>query len=179
MLNVYRCWICGETYLGEEPPSDCPFCGADRKFLKPGEEYEYPDVELTEVSKKNLEAALELEVDNATFYFCAYNRSDDPKKEGMFKRLAKVESEHAEAICMFLDIDEPKINKNSEDCSHHFPDLLEDAKTRETGAINHYKKFAAEAEEPRVKEFFEAIVEIETDHLELHAHEIEELGEEH
>ncbi len=179
MLNVYRCWICGETYLGEEAPSDCPYCGADKEFLKPGEEYEYPNVKLTKTEKKNLETALELEVGNATFYFCAHSRTDDPKREGMFKRLAKVEAEHAEAICTLLDIEEPKINKKSEDCSHHYPDLEEDAKARETRAIKHYTQFAQEATNPRIKEFFEALVEIETDHLDLHNHELEELGEEH
>ncbi|MFO7992185.1 MAG: ferritin family protein [Thermoplasmata archaeon] len=177
MLKVFRCWICGETYLGEAAPTDCPYCGADQKFLKPGEEYEYPDVDLTEISKQNLEEALELEVDNATFYYCAYNRAEDAKTEGMFKRLAKVEAEHAEAICMFLDIEEPDINKKSQDCNHHLPDNLEDAHERESKAIDHYRKFASEATEPRVKELFEALVEIESDHLELHEKTLE--GMEH
>lgn len=175
MLKVYRCWICGETYLGEEPPTDCPYCGADKQFLKPGEEYEYPDVELTERSRRNLKKAVELEVDNATFYYCAYNKAEDPKTEGMFKRLAKVESEHAEAICMYIDIEEPDINKNSEDCSYHLPDNLQDAHDRESRAIEHYRTFAEEAEEPRVKELFEALVEIESDHLELHKEEMKDL----
>ncbi len=179
MLKVFRCWICGETYLGEEKPTDCPYCGADEEFLKPGEEYEEPDVELTEVSKKNLESALELEVDNATFYYCAYNQAKGPKTEGMFKRLAKVEAEHAEAICLFLDREEPDINKKSDNCSHHLPDNLEDANKRETRAIEHYRKFASEAEEPRVKEFFEALVEIESDHLELHEGELAKLEDTH
>lgn len=175
MLNVYRCWICGETYLGEEAPSDCPYCGADRIYLKPGEEYEYPDVELSTKSKENLEAALELEVANATFYFCAARKAKDIKTQGMFKRLAKVEAEHAEAICTYLGIDEPAIDKKSDGCEDDLLNNLEDAQKRETRAINHYQKFSEEAVEPRVKEFFEALVEIETDHLELHQSEIEEL----
>ena len=175
MLKVFRCWICGETYLGEEEPTDCPYCGADEEFLKPGEEYELPDVELTETSKKNLEEALELEVDNATFYYCAYNNAEGPKTEGMFKRLAKVESEHAEAICLFLDREEPDIDRNIDKCSDELPENLEDAHSRESRAIEHYRKFAVEAEEPRVEEFFEALVEIESDHLELHEAELETL----
>lgn len=175
MLKVFRCWICGETYLGEEEPTDCPYCGADEEFLKPGEEYKLPDVELSETSKENLEEALELEVDNATFYYCAYNRADDPKTEGMFKRLAKVESEHAEAICLYLDREEPEIDRNIDKCADELPDNLKDAHARESRAIEHYRKFAEEAEEERVEEFFEALVEIETDHLELHEGELEEL----
>ncbi len=175
MLKVFRCWICGETYLGEEAPSDCPYCGADRTLLKPAEEYEYPDVDLSDKEKENFKKALELEVDNATFYYCANNKAENPKDEGMFKRLAKVEAEHAEAICMFLDREEPAINKKSEVCSHHLPDNLESAHQREQRAIEHYRKFAKEADHSRVKEFFEAIVEIETDHLELHEKEIDNL----
>ncbi|MEF8874379.1 MAG: ferritin family protein [Candidatus Thermoplasmatota archaeon] len=172
MLKVFRCWICGETYLGEEKPTDCPYCGADEEFLKPGEEYELPDVELTETSKNNLEEALELEVDNATFYYCAYNNAEGSKAEGMLKRLAKVESEHAEAICLFLNIEEPEIDKHIDKCAEDLVENLKDAHSRESRAIKHYRKFAEEAEEPRVEEFFEALAEIENDHLELHEGEL-------
>lgn len=172
MLKVYRCWICGETYLGEEPPTDCPFCGADKEFLKPGEEYVEPDIELSPRSKENLERALELEVSNASFYFCAYRNADGPRTQGMFKRLAKVESEHAEAICKFLKIDLPKISKDSKECSETVMDNVKEAHGRESRAIDHYRQFAEEAVEPRLKEFFEALVEIESDHLELHQNEM-------
>ncbi|MBS3817404.1 MAG: hypothetical protein KGY76_07575 [Candidatus Thermoplasmatota archaeon] len=175
MLKVYRCWICGETYLGEEKPKDCPYCGADEEFLKPAEEYEYPEVDLTEKSKENLEEAIELEVDNATYYYCAYNKAETTKTEGMFKRLAKVESEHAEAISMFLDIEEPEIDKDVENCSEELKANIEDARSREDRAMEHYRKFAEEAEEPRVQELFEALVEIESDHLELHEEELKGL----
>ncbi len=175
MLKVFRCWICGETYLGEETPSDCPYCGADREFLKPGSEYEHPDIDPSEGSKRNLEKALQLEVDNATFYFCAASRYDDPKVQGMFKRLGKIEAEHAEAICTILDREEPDINKDSDMCSYDLRDNIESAHGRENRAIEHYRKFANEAEEPRLKEFFEALVEIEGDHLELHSKELKGL----
>lgn len=175
MLKVFRCWICGETYLGEEKPTDCPYCGADEEFLKPAQEYEYPEVDLTDTSRKNLEEALDLEVDNATFYYCAYNNADNTKSEGMLKRLAKVESEHAEAICMYLDIEEPDIDKHIKKCAEDYKANIEDAHKREDRAIKHYRKFAEEAEEPRVKEFFEALVEIETDHLGLHEQELKEI----
>jgi rubrerythrin len=40
---------------------------------------------------------------------------------------------------------------------------------REDRAIKSYSKFRDEAAEPRLKEFFGALVEIETDHLNLHS----------
>ena len=43
---------------------------------------------------------------------------------------------------------------------------------RENRAIKAYETFRDEATSPRLKEFFNALVEIETDHLELHADKI-------
>ena len=34
MVKLWRCEICGDPYIGEEPPADCPFCGADKKHIK-------------------------------------------------------------------------------------------------------------------------------------------------
>ncbi|MRR13422.1 ferritin, partial [bacterium] len=34
-LKMYRCRICGETYLGYEAPANCPFCGAHVEFMRP------------------------------------------------------------------------------------------------------------------------------------------------
>ena len=38
-LNLFRCRICGDPYLGSEPPSFFPFCGAPQKYMAPAEEY--------------------------------------------------------------------------------------------------------------------------------------------
>jgi len=122
-VKVFRCRICGDPYIGEQPPSRCPFCGAEAKYIINAYDWDSGefDVELSEVSRKNLEAALDLEMGNVAFYACAEGEANAAGDEYMlakFKSLRKVESEHASA---------------------------------------------------RMKEFFGALVEIETDHLEVHA----------
>jgi rubrerythrin len=44
---------------------------------------------------------------------------------------------------------------------------LDKTKTLETNAIKKYKKFLNEATEQRVKDIFQALVEIEQDHLDM------------
>ena len=38
-MKPFRCQICGETYLGEEPADRCPYCGASGKNLLSPAEY--------------------------------------------------------------------------------------------------------------------------------------------
>jgi len=32
-VNVYRCRVCGEVYIGEAKPKSCPFCGAHEAYF--------------------------------------------------------------------------------------------------------------------------------------------------
>jgi len=171
-VKVYRCRICGDPYLGTEAPTQCPFCGADKRFLIEAKDWN-PDefnVELSEISKKNLEAALQLELDNAAFYDCAKNaagKAEDHYGIAKFKVLMKVEREHASAISKFLKISRPELEKKM--CNAESKANSKEGWQREDRAIKAYGKFRDEATEPRLKEFFGALVEIETDHLDLHA----------
>ena len=38
-LKLFRCRICGDPYLGSEPPSFCPFCGAPQRYMVPAADY--------------------------------------------------------------------------------------------------------------------------------------------
>jgi len=84
-----------------------------------------------------------------------------------FKALKKVENEHAEAIVKLLKIKEPELKKIS--CSNNFKENTQEGWERENRAIKAYAKFANQAPEPQLKQFFASLVEIETDHLDLHA----------
>jgi len=115
-------------------------------------------------------AALKLELDNTAFYLCAMNASKEKGDEygyAEFKALKKVENEHADAILKFLKIKKP----NLEDipCSEDFKKNSQEGWEREDRAIKAYAKFAKEAPEKQLKQFFESLVEIETDHLDIHA----------
>ena len=108
-VKVFRCRICGDPYIGTEAPTQCPFCGAPLRFFVEAQDWN-PDefnVNLSDISKKNLESALQLELDNAAFYDCAKNAADkagDYYSLAKFKALMKVEREHASAISKFLKI---------------------------------------------------------------------------
>ncbi|MBI4643842.1 MAG: ferritin [Deltaproteobacteria bacterium] len=140
-MKLYRCQICGDPYLGSEPPSFCPFCGAPQRYMVPAENYVDRNTvpNLSAKSRENLEKALDLEVKNAAFYFCASNCAPDPLSQAMFKALARTEAEHASLICKILKVPKPEIKPDE-------------------------KK---EATEDRVKEVFSALTEVETYHIAL------------
>lgn len=166
MVKLWICEICGDPYLGEEPPANCPFCGAHRKYIKEAKEAEVNfDVELNEKDKANTGKALQVEVNNATFYFCAAKKTDDDEGRLLFKALGKVEAEHASVWKKILKLG--SIPKGDDQCHLSNKDNLEESHSRETRAIAFYKKAAVESENERVKQIFEAFVEVETDHLRL------------
>jgi rubrerythrin len=128
------------------------------------------NVKLSENTRKNLEAALKLELGNAAFYECAKNAADKEKDHysfAKFKALMKVEKEHAAAISKFLKISAPDLEKQA--CAANAKVNTKEGFERENRAIKSYSKFRDEAVEQRLKEFFGALVEIETDHLDLHS----------
>lgn len=168
MMQLYRCQICGDPYLGEERPVNCPFCGAHERYLVKQEDFKdrIGKIEgLTEISKANLEAALDLELGNAAFYACASAKAETDDAKALFKCLSKVESEHASVHAKALGIKKPALPEV--DCSGSDMENLKDSHDREDRAVHHYGKFLAEATEPRVVEIFSSIIAIEADHMEL------------
>ena len=162
MTKLWRCEICGDPYIGDEAPANCPFCGAKKKFIKEFNEAEVNfDVELNEKDKANAEYALKVEISNTTFYFCAAKKVKELEAQKLFKALGKVEKEHASVWRKILKLD--KIPEGDDTCSEDYKEDLEDSHARETRAIEFYKKAAAEAENERVKQIFEAFIDVETD----------------
>ena len=39
MVKLWRCEICGDPYIGESAPDNCPFCGAQKKYIKEAKDY--------------------------------------------------------------------------------------------------------------------------------------------
>jgi len=170
-IKVFRCRICGDPYIGTEAPTRCPFCGALTDYFVEADEWNPNEfsVDLTPVEKKNLEAALQLELDNAAFYDCAKAQAEQKQDQyhlAKFKALMKVEREHASAISKFLQMSRPDLEKKM--CSTDMKANTQEGWERENRAIKAYTTFRDEATSPRLKEFFNALVEIETDHLDLH-----------
>ncbi len=153
--------------MGDEKPKQCPYCGAHEKYIIFAKDWIESVVgELNETDKENVKKALQLEIDNAKFYFCASNNTKNIEGQAMFKRLGKVEREHADVWCKILRIALPEI-KAAETCAEDYQEQLKDSHAREERAINFYKKAANQAQNERVKQVFEAVVEVEKDHLGL------------
>ena len=166
MTKLWRCEICGDPYVGDEAPSNCPFCGAKRKYIKGFREAKADfDVELNDKDRQNAEHALQVEISNAAFYQCAENSVEDEEGKKLFKALRKVEAEHASVWKKILKLD--SIPNGDDTCSADYTEDLKDSHARETRAIDFYRKAFEESENERVKEIFKAFIDVETDHLKL------------
>ncbi|NIM03527.1 ferritin [bacterium] len=167
-MNVYRCRICGEVYIGEEKPRTCPFCGAHENFFVLAKEWKLLQSEsLSEISKENLRKALDLEIDNTNFYKAVSERSKDVYVSSMFKGLSKVEREHASAICKHLKIEKPDSEVGLDKAVDSDRANIEEANRREKRAVKFYAEARNQAPEEEIKEFFKALMEVESDHIVL------------
>ena len=168
-VKVWVCKICGEAYINDGKPDRCPFCGAYKKYIVEAKDYDDTgawDVELNEVDKANAEYAIGVEISNTLFYKCSSKKVDELDGQKLFKILSKVEAEHASVWKKILKMD--KIQwEPAETCEVEYKADLEDSHAREDRAIKFYTAAAKAAKSPRVKEIFEAFVEVEIDHLKL------------
>lgn len=166
MVRLWRCEICGDPYIGETPPDNCPFCGAHRQHIKEAKDAKVNfDVSLSAHDRADAEHALKVEVSNSAFYFCAAEKTDDAEGRLLFKALGKIEAEHAAIWRKILKLD--AVPKGSEQCHVSNRENLGESHAREARAIDFYRRAAGESENPRIRQIFEALVEIETDHLHL------------
>lgn len=166
MAKLWRCRICGDPYVGEGPPLNCPFCGAHLSYMKEAKDAVVSfNAALNEKDRANVERALQLELSNAAFYFCAADKTDDDEGKLLFKALGKVETEHASIWRKILKL--PSVTPGNDSCAVSNRQNLRESHDRETRAIDFYRTAAAESVDPRVREIFTALVEVETDHLGL------------
>ncbi len=168
-MKMYRCRICGETYLGSECPSHCPFCGAHAEYFV--DTTGYPEdinvVDLTEVERNDVMQAIELERGNARFYMAMAQHRDNMKLASAYKRLAKIEAEHASVFCKLAGTAKPADLLDPADASDDWCANIDDSIGREQRASRFYAEVSQRATSARIKEVFEAVSAIEADHIEL------------
>jgi rubrerythrin len=168
-MKLYRCRICGETYLGRDKPSECPFCGADADYVVLTEEYpeDIDVVQLTEVERADLETSIELETSNTRFYLAMAARKDNAKLSSAYKRLAKVEAEHCSLFCKLAGMPRPAdLLEPGVELGGWLTDI-DDSMRRESRASALYAEFASRATSPRLMEVWQAISRVEATHIEL------------
>jgi len=160
--------VCGEVYIGEEKPRSCPFCGAHEKYFVLAREWELLHSKtLSDISRGNLKKALDLEINNTNFYKAVSEKTKDVYVSSMFKGLSKVEREHASTICKHLNIEKPDSKVGSDKAVDSDKLNIEEANRREKNAVKFYSQASNQALEPEIKEFFKALMEIESDHITL------------
>jgi len=166
MVKLWRCVICGDPYVGVNPPNNCPFCGAHGEFIREAKDAVVTfEVSLSERDRSHAEHALQVEVSNAAFYRCAAEKTDDAEGRLLFKALGKIEGEHAAIWRKVLRLS--GIPAGNETCHAENLKNLNESHERETRAIDFYRKAARESDSERLREIFQALVDIETDHLHL------------
>lgn len=166
-VKLFRCKICGDPYIGEKAPTRCPFCGSYQKFIEEPKKVKVTfDVKLDAKDKAFAEKALKFEISNAEFYACAADSTADDEGKLLFKALKKVETEHANIWKKILKLAKLEVGKSNK-CSIEYKPNLQESHDRETKTIAFYKQAAEECKAARLKEIFNALVEVETDHLHL------------
>ncbi|MEM0360126.1 MAG: ferritin family protein [Candidatus Diapherotrites archaeon] len=164
--KLWICEICGDPYIGYKNPTNCPFCGANGKHIKPFKKAKPEfNIELNEKDKTNAEHALQVETSNSTFYYCAAEKTPEPEAKKLFKALAKIETEHASIWKKILKLNETP--KGTAECTTDYKQNLNESHARESRAIEFYKTAAKQSTHPRIKQIFKALVEVESDHLHL------------
>lgn len=167
-MKVFRCRICGEVYIGKDMPASCPFCGAHQNYLLLAREWSLiKAANLSDTSKEYLKKSLDLEINNTNFYRVVSEKSKDIYIQSMFKGFSKVEREHASAICKHLEIEKPDSTAGLDKAVDSDQENMEEAARREKFAVKFYGEAAGRVPEPQIKDFFKALIEIESDHIVL------------
>lgn len=167
-MKTWICEICGDAYIGDEKPHNCPFCGARMAFIKAGNEAKpvtEVKTELSELTIKNLKETLDLEMNANAIYLCMAGKAGSYEIMKMYKRLAKVELEHAIICTKLMQISLPDMH--GELCSDQDIENFQKTLELEDHAAGLYARFAKESVEQNVKIMFTALNQVETDHIAL------------
>lgn len=168
-MKMYRCRICGETHLGSEKPSNCPFCGAHAELIVLAPDFPpgINDVQLTEAERADLLEAIELERSNARFYLGMAQHRDNDTLYSAYKRLASIEAEHCSVFSKLAGVAKPADLTQPSDAADDWCANIEESLAREQHASRFYAQVVERATNPRIKEVFAAVSVIESDHIEL------------
>lgn len=168
-LKMYRCLICGETYLGYAPAENCPFCGAHVEFMRPTEEYpaDINVVQLTETERADLESSIEIERSNTRFYLGMAERKDNDLLRSAYKRLARVEAEHCGLFCKLAGVAKPADLLEPGETTGAWLTDIEESAVRENRASALYRTFSARATSQRLRDVWDAVSAVEADHITL------------
>ena len=121
---------------------------------------------LSENALKILDHAVKLELFNGNFYNTAAKMSKSDEVKKVFEALSKIEIVHSKVhqkLGGFTKV--PSLNKVNYDRYDSDKALLELAKQKEEHAVAFYEKYKNEVKDNKLFEIFEALVDVEREHI--------------
>jgi rubrerythrin len=147
----------------------CPFCGVSSMYISNLDEViTVQNNPLNENTLKILDHAVKLELFNGDFYNTAARMAKSKDVKEMFQGLAKIEIFHSkihQRLGGFSEV--PNLRKINYDRYDSDKALLGLAKQKEKHAIEYYEKYKNEVYDNNLIKIFEALVEVEKDHIVL------------
>jgi len=146
---------------------NCPFCGVGQDFLSESMEVLSTDSKLLdENTLKILDHAVKLEIFNGDFYIKAAKKADNKKTKELFMALSTVEMIHAKIHSKIGGFNNmPILTDVTYDKYKDDKALLDLANTKEKHAVSFYEKYKTEVEDKVIIKIFEAVCDVERQHI--------------
>lgn len=145
----------------------CPFCGVGKKYLSENDDVIKVEKNLlNENTLKILDHAVKLELFNGEFYNIAARMSKSAKVKKTFEALAKIEIIHSkihQRLGGFMET--PNLSKITYDKYNSDSALLALARQKEEHAVSYYEKYKNEINDDNLLEVFEALADVEKEHI--------------
>ncbi len=147
----------------------CPFCGVSSVYLSENNEIITIDsTTLDEDTLKILDHAVKLEMFNGDFYSKASKMAKDEGISKLFESLSKIEIFHAKVHMRLAGLTKnvklSAINYDKYDSDNA---LLELAMQKEEHAVSYYERYKNKIQDVNLIRVFEALIEVEKDHINL------------
>lgn len=145
----------------------CPFCGVDERYLSEDDDIIMVESNLlNENVLKILDHAVKLELFNGDFYNTAARMSKSDEVKRTFEALARIEIFHSKIHQRLGGFSKaPNLNKVNYDRYNSDNALLELAKQKEEHAVAYYEKYKNEVDDYKLVEIFEALADVEKEHI--------------
>lgn len=147
----------------------CPFCGVSSIYLSGDDEVIEVDSKKLDINTlRILDHAVKLEIFNGEFYKEAAKKAKSEEVSKTFQALSKIEIFHSKVHMGLGDFTKtPALTKINYDKYDSDEALLKLAKEREEHAVYYYERYKNEVCDENVKRVFQALIEVEKEHIEL------------
>lgn len=147
----------------------CPFCGVSSVYLSDNDEIITIDRKnINKDTLKVLDNAVKLEIFNGDFYNRAAKITSNEELSKLFEGLSKIEMFHARVHMRIGGFTKtPNLRNISYDKYDNDNALLQLAMKKEEHAISYYERYKNKIEDVNLIRVFEALIEVEKDHIEL------------